>query len=121
MLSWDSAKLETLIPEKAEIEISQDCTIITNMAKVLSSTTKLKVIELSKFIRDEKNQNQIIQQGCTLFFEHMPSKHFGGNKKQFIKNVDYMKQNFELEIYKEYILGNITYTFYKIENRKITS
>ena len=65
--SEDPRLLETIVPEKAESDLPEDCLIVAHWPTVLKSTTGLEVVDVSMFL---KNSTYYLNQSeCILFFE----------------------------------------------------
>mgnify|MGYP006280078397 FL=1 len=108
----DYLQLETIVPEKAEDEISEDYTIISAQKLPLESTTNFNVIMLKNFLNDEKQREKIIKNNSVLFYEDMFCKvSFWGAKDYCAK----IKDKYKLEKFKTYQFNNIEYVFYKIK------
>ena len=106
-------KLETLIPEKAEIDIPGNCVIIANLPSILTSTTNLNVVDIVIFLKNSERQKEIMKQNsCLLFFEDYTCLDW--NMFDFENNCNLMKERFNLTPFILYQEEMKKYTFYKL-------
>ena len=114
----DARLLETEIPEWAEQDIPQNCLIFANYPIILSSTTELNVVSIDKILENPQIWNDVLSEHCVLFLEDYACLNWGGYYN-FMEKCDKLKSMFSCEIFKSYELGEYTYTFYRLTERKM--
>ncbi|MBI2134852.1 glycosyltransferase family 39 protein [Candidatus Woesearchaeota archaeon] len=117
LYSNSAQKLESIIPEKAEKDIPNNCLIIANLPAILESTTDLNILDLSLFLKNEEKQKEIIEKNqCILFFEDYTCLDL--DIHEFDIGCKTMKSKFNLAPFKFYQEKSKKYTFYRIISEK---
>jgi len=113
----DAHKLETIIPEKAEKDLPDNCIIIANLPPILTSTTELNVVDIKLFLANKETQEELLKGNrCLLFFEDYTCLDW--HLFDFSDNCNKLKEKFNIKPFISYEEGTKKYTFYEIESRK---
>ncbi len=100
----DAHHLETMIPEMAQRDIPQNCTIVAYWPEVIQSTTDLHVIGIEDYIYES------LDTSCSLFFDDLSCEMV----KEFNETCNLIRDRYKLTVYKSYSKGRENFTFYRI-------